>query len=199
MSALCIIPARGGSQRIPGKNIREFLGKPIIAYSIECAQSSGLFERVAVSTEDPDIAGLAHALGVSVYQRPIELARDEVGTQEVMAFHARQEAGLGVLFDFMCCLYPCAPLLEPQTLQRAAMLLTSGRAYVVPVATWLRDPGQFYLGWSWAFQTDTPLLASTTTILPIDPETECDINTEEDWLRAEDLYRARRARTVPLS
>lgn len=190
MSAICIIPARGGSKRIPRKNIREFHGKPIIVYSIECAIRSQLFERIAVSTDDPGIAGIAHREGVTVYQRPPELARDDVGTQEVMQYHARDSAERGELFDFMCCLYPTAPLLEPGTLRQAALMLDAKTAYVVPCATWLRDPGQFYMGWSWAFQTSPDLRCSYTRLLPIDPGTECDINTEEDWQRALEMYEA---------
>lgn len=185
MTCVAIIPARGGSRRIPRKNIRLFHGKPIIAYPIQAAKKSGLFGEIIVSTDDEEIAKVALSYGAtSVHVRSPAMAEDEVGTQEVMKH---------VLEDFdidrglACCIYPCAPMLSAVTLRNAGRVLyQSATNYVVPVATWLRDPGQFYFGQISAFREMTDLRMAT--LLPIDPATECDINTECDWLRAENMY-----------
>lgn len=184
---IAVIPARGGSRRIPRKNIRLFHGKPIIAYSIEVANRSMLFDRVWVSTEDSEIAEVATAHGANALYRPRELAKDEVGTQEVMK-HAVIALGVD---DVACCIYPCAPLLKDFSLRSALRLLTDGtpRDYIVPIGTWLRDPGQFYMGSADAFREGRPLIGKETGLVRIDPSTDCDINTEEDWLRAEQLYK----------
>jgi len=184
MTCIAIIPARGGSRRIPRKNIREFHGKPIIAYSIECAQQAGIFNSVYVSTEDEEIADIALQFGAEVLKRPPHLSHNHIGTQEVMqqALHDLDANGSA------CCIYPCAPMLSSETLRRAKKMLTPGVPYVVPVATWLRDPGQFYFGSVNAFLFGAALHTTGTRMLWIDPATECDINTEEDWKRAEQMY-----------
>ena len=90
MSAVAIIPARGGSRRILHKNIREFMGRPIIAYSIEAAQKSGLFEDIIVSTDSEEIAQVAANYDAHVSFRPPALCHNDIGTQEVMAHEARK-------------------------------------------------------------------------------------------------------------
>jgi pseudaminic acid cytidylyltransferase len=114
---LCIIPARGGSKRIPRKNIKEFCGKPIIAYSIEAAISSGLFDDVIVSTDDDEIALVASAWGASVpFFRPAELSGDFTGTTPVIA-HAIEEMGkLGREYEFACCIYATAPFVSAENI-----------------------------------------------------------------------------------
>lgn len=187
MSAVCVIPARGGSQRVPNKNRRRFHGKPIICYSIECAQASGVFEAIYVSTDDDDIETIARRHGAGIIRR--ERDDGSRGTQEVMAEAIEVLRKIGKCYDFACCLYPTAPMLEPQTLRDAhSVLMQSGADYVVPVAAWLRDPGQFYFGLSDAFRFGVPLNTTGTRLLSIDPRTECDINTPEDFLRAERMY-----------
>lgn len=182
---VAIIPARGGSRRIPRKNIREFHGKPIIAYSIEAARAA-LFDQVWVSTEDQEIAEVAIAFKAHVLYRPLDLARDEVGTQEVMKNALAAMPGAEVA----CCIYPCAPLLRPNVLRRALELLVGDRNYIVPVGVWLSDPGQFYIGRADAFRRGVPLIGPGTCLMQIDPGTSCDINTEEDWKRADAMYAA---------
>ncbi len=185
MSCVCIIPARGGSRRIPRKNIKLFHGKPIIAYSIETAQKSGLFDRIIVSTDDLEIAEVAKQYGAEVMMRSEEMSQDEVGTQQVIGYVLNQ---IGI-FKHACCLYPCAPLLDYRTLQRAyKSLVTSGSPYVFPVGNWLRDPGQFYFGQSDYFLAELPLNADGTHIIHIDANTDCDINLPEDWEQAEQMY-----------
>ena len=109
MSAIAIIPARGGSRRIPRKNIRPFFGTPMIGYSILAARDSGLFHEIYVSTEDSEIARVAWQLRAKLHPRSPDLSEDAVGTQEVMR-NALLELypGEGTRPDFACCIYPCA-------------------------------------------------------------------------------------------
>lgn len=110
VSNLCIIPARGGSKRIPRKNIKNFLGKPIIAYSIETARTSELFDEVMVSTDDQEIADIASSFGASVpFLRSKENANDMATTIEVIKEVIDKYASEGRSFDNVCCLYPTAP------------------------------------------------------------------------------------------
>lgn len=190
MSTIAIIPARGQSKRIPRKNVKLFNGKPIIAYSIETAQKSGLFDRIIVSTEDAIIAEIASQYGAEILERPRELAEidaPDCGTQEVVR-HALMT--LGIKDGYTCCMYATAPMLRPETLETAYWILSSAPIpYVVPVGTWLRDPGQFYFGQSHSFKNRTPLNTTGTRIIRIDPKTECDINEECDWKKAEQMYK----------
>jgi len=118
MDALAIIPARGGSKRIPRKNIRLFLGKPIIAYSIETAIRSNLFSEVMVSTDDNEIAHIAKENGASVpFPRKAETASDFAGVAEVLAEVINSYAALGRCFSTACCLFPTAPLLAERDLR----------------------------------------------------------------------------------
>lgn len=124
MKNLCVIPARGGSKRIPRKNIKEFLGKPIIAYSIEAALKSGLFEDVMVSTEDEEIAAVAKQYGASVpFMRSKETADDYAGTDAVVLEVLHQYQKQGREFDVVCCLYSTAPFATAERLQEGQALL----------------------------------------------------------------------------
>jgi len=183
MSAIAIIPARGGSVRIPRKNIRSFWGKPIMAYSIIAAQESGVFDKILVSTDDKEIAAVADRYGADVWWRPQDDGTK--GTQEVTAGVLREHHG----YDFACCLYATAPMVFPTDLVRGDdHLFKSTFDYVVSVGEWLKDPGMFYFGRARAFLSDAPLLSVRTGILPVNAHRCCDINTEEDWLRAERMY-----------
>lgn len=113
MKNLCIIPARGGSKRIPRKNIKEFLGKPIIAYSIETALETGLFGEVMVSTDDTEIAEVAQRYGAKVpFMRSAETANDFASTAEVLKEVVDKYKELGRDFDNFCCFYATAPLVQ---------------------------------------------------------------------------------------
>lgn len=183
MSTIAVIPARGGSVRIPYKNIRLFHGNPIMAYSIEAAKDSGIFDRIIVSTDDDEIAAVAIQYGAEVHRRaPDDGVR---GTQEVAAEVLGGIPGA----ELACVIYATAPMLSAETLQCAVdMLMRNDAPYVVPVATWLRDPGQFYMGRADAFLAGEPL--TWAQLMPIDPRTECDINTMEDFERAETMFAA---------
>ena len=170
MSSVCIIPARCGSVRIPMKNIKLFYGKPILAYSIEVAQKSGIFDRIIVSTDSSMIGTVAELYGAEVIIRSYDLSKNEVGTQEVMASVLES-----IDCDYACCLYPCAPMLSPETIQVAHDLLKiTDNLYIVPVATWLQDPGQFYFGTREAFIRKMPLIGPFTTMIQIPKDTEYD-------------------------
>ena len=125
MHNLCIIPARGGSKRIPRKNVKEFLGKPIIAYSIEVALKSELFDEVMVSTDDQEIAEIAKRYGASVpFMRSAETANDFATTKDVLNEVLTGYQKLGKSFDAMCCIYATAPLISAQDVKDAYSRLT---------------------------------------------------------------------------
>ncbi len=142
MSAVCIITARGGSKRIPGKNIRPFLGKPILAYSIEAARKSGLFDRVMVSTDSGKIAEVARAYGAEVpFLRSEKTAGDFATTADVVAEVLDSYRAQGLTFDILACLYPTAPFVTAGILQEAAKKLEeSSTDGVVPVVRFSFPP-----------------------------------------------------------
>ena len=135
MPTICIIPARGGSKRIPRKNSRTFLGTPIIAYSIRAAQESGLFDEVMVSTDDAEIAQMAQFYGASVpFARSAETADDRATTAAVLTEVLTTYARNGHTFDRACCLYATAPFVTSDRLREAfGKLETGGFDTVFPV------------------------------------------------------------------
>lgn len=132
---LCIIPARGGSKRIPRKNIRPFLGKPMIAWSIETALESNLFDHIIVSTDDEEIAAIAREAGAEIpFMRPPELANDFAGTDEVVAHAIKEIIGDDNPHEEVCCLYATAPFVTAHDLRKGLnMLRESGKYYVFTV------------------------------------------------------------------
>ena len=133
---MAVIPARGGSKRIPRKNIRLFAGVPMIGHAIAAVRDSGLFDRIVVSTDDDEIAAVARDLGAEVpFRRPAELSGDHAATAPVVAHAIRSCAILGGSADPVCCVYPCVPLLRPEDLSEALALLASSDAdFCFPVA-----------------------------------------------------------------
>lgn len=120
LGALCIIPARGGSKRIPRKNIKDFLGKPIIAYSIEAAIESKVFEEVMVSTDDEEIAEIAQKYGAKVpFTRSTRNANDFATTVDVLVEVIEAYRNLGQNFETGCCIYPTAPFVSASMLQQS--------------------------------------------------------------------------------
>ncbi len=129
MSNVAVIPARGGSKRIPRKNIRDFLGKPIIAYSIEIALESGLFDEVMVSTDDADIARVAEKYGAVVpFFRSDEASDDYATLADVIEDVKSQYQGKERSFDYICCILATAPLLKMEHLLKGYKLITKGDA-----------------------------------------------------------------------
>ncbi|ODT77421.1 MAG: pseudaminic acid cytidylyltransferase [Pelagibacterium sp. SCN 64-44] len=222
---LAVIPARGGSKRIPGKNIKAFAGKPMIAYAIEGALASGVFDHVIVSTDDAAIAEIARATGAEVpFMRPADLSDDFTPTVPVIAHAITAFEALKGPVAQACCIYAGVPLLEAEDLRNGLdLLLQGGTDYVFPVAAFpaaiqraLRraedgttrpfhpeyattrtqdlepgfyDAGQFYWGLRDAWLAGLTLHTHGKTIVL--PEWRVvDIDTPEDWARAELMFRA---------
>lgn len=124
---VAIIPARGGSKRIPRKNIKLFGGKPMIAWSIEAAIASKVFDRILVSTDDDEIAHVASTFGAEIpFMRPASLSDDIVGTTDVIAHALSAIESADYTIDAACCIYATSPLLEPDDLIRGLQVLESG-------------------------------------------------------------------------
>ncbi len=224
-SAIAVIPARGGSKRIPRKNIRVMNGRPLIAWAIDTALASGEFSHVVVSTDDEEIAGIAVDSGASVpFMRPASLADDVASTVSVIAHAVGQLQKQGFAGDLACCIYPAALLVTPDDLLQArARLLASPRHYastivsyghpiqraldvgpdgaltfVDPAAAAMRtqdlaprwhDAGQFYWGRVGAWLAETAILPNSIGY-ELPAHRAVDIDTEDDWLRAERLHAA---------
>jgi N-acylneuraminate cytidylyltransferase len=231
--AIAVIPARGGSKRIPRKNIREFAGKPIIAYSINCALRSGLFERVIVSTDDAEISAVARQLGAEVpFVRPPELSDDHTGTAEVIAHTIRFVLDEGSKVTSACCIYPTAPFLQSDDLVRGLEMLESGGLQFVFAATTfaypvfrsfrrdpkgglammfpehlntrsqdlpevLHDAGQFYWVTRDGWLRYTNIFSESSGVVIIPRWRVQDIDTEEDWIRAEAMASSIGAHAAP--
>ena len=160
---VAIIPARGGSKRIPGKNIKPFCGRPIIAYSIAAAQQSGLFDRIICSTDSDEISDVARRYGAEVpFQRPAELANDFAGTDAVLIHSLNWLAEQGEPADYACCLYPTAPFIQVEHLRSGFELLrTQQAASTFSVATYpyaifrsLKLNAQGRIEWIWPENQD---------------------------------------------
>lgn len=133
---IVIIPARGGSKRIPKKNIKDFLGKPIIAYSIEMAISCKLFSRVIVSTDDEEIKDVVLKYGAEVpFIRPKNIADDFTGTHEVIGHAVKYLEDTGETMDYVCCIYPTTPLIQKDDLIKGFKLIQTNKWNSVMAAT----------------------------------------------------------------
>lgn len=220
---IAIIPARGGSKRIPRKNIKTFNGKPMIAWSIEAAKSSGLFERIIVSTDDAEIAEVSKQWGAEVpFTRPAELSNDFAATTEVIAHAAQWTVDQGLDLESVCCIYATAPFVQVEDIKRGCEALDSGdwdyaftvtdfaapifrsfkqteqgglemffpehfgaRSQDLPVA--LHDAGQFYWGRPEAWIQGKRIFDNRSKPILIPRWRVQDIDTLEDWDRAEIL------------
>lgn len=142
MRTVAIITARGGSKRIPRKNIKEFCGKPILAYSIEAALASGLFDTVMVSTDDREIAEVAKRYGAEVpFYRSEKTANDYATTNDVLLEVLEEYEKRGEHFDVACCIYPTAPFVTAGKLQKAMQALTASDAdTLIPVVAFSYPP-----------------------------------------------------------
>jgi pseudaminic acid cytidylyltransferase len=219
---ICIIPARGGSKRIPKKNIKDFFGKPLIAYTIETALNSKLFDKVIVSTDDEEIATIAKEYGAFVpFMRPKELSDDYTGTGAVIKHALNYLEAQGEKYDFVCSIYATAPLLQAKYIREGFEKLENSDAVNSFSATsmpfpiqrtfkinnnrcemfWpenftkrsqdleeaFQDAGQFY--WTNLNKKATDIIFGKDSIPIILPRYLVqDIDTLEDWERAEVLY-----------
>jgi len=222
---LCVIPARGGSKRIPRKNIKDFNGKPMIAYSIETALKSNFFDRVIVSTDDQEIAAVAKGYGAEVpFMRPKELADDYAGTlpvikQAIEWFDNNDQSPTEV-----CCLYATAPFVQIESLQKAyqqmhdtgAEYCFTATSFPFPIQRAIKvtasnrvemfqadqfnqrsqdleeafhDAGQFYWGSAEAFRAMKPIFSRVSSPYLLPRHLVQDIDTAEDWLRAELMFK----------
>lgn len=222
---IAIIPARGGSKRIPRKNIRKFAGKPMLAYAIEAAKISGLFEKVIVSTDDAEISAIARQYGAEApFSRPSILADDMTPTLPVVVHAIRECTQAGWRPEQVCCIYPAVPFLQSADLARALQQLAETDAdYVFPVARYaapiqraLRklpggkmvpfdaqyasvrtqdlepayyDAGQFYWGATQAWLEEKNIHLHGIGF-EIPGWRAIDIDTPDDWQRAELIHRA---------
>ena len=223
---ICVIPARGGSKRIPRKNIKEFNGKPIIAYSIEAALKSNCFDQVIVSTDDDEIAEVAKKYGAQVpFLRPDELSNDYAGTIPVIKHAIEWMEDDKSSVENVCCLYATAPFIRPQIISQAYQQLNNSKAdycfsvtsFVFPIQRAIKiveknkvsmfypehfntrsqdlekayhDAGQFYWGKAQAFKDELPIFTEVATPYILPRYLVQDIDTPEDWIRAEAMYRA---------
>ncbi|MCI8391809.1 MAG: pseudaminic acid cytidylyltransferase [Roseburia sp.] len=139
---LAVITARGGSKRIPRKNIKNFCGEPIISYSIKAALESGLFDEVMVSTDDEEIAEIAKRYGASVpFMRSAETSNDFATTSDVLDEVISEYKKRGKTFEYFACIYPTAPFVTPEKLIRAYQMLTENDTdSVLPVVQFSYPP-----------------------------------------------------------
>ncbi len=129
---IAIITARGGSKRIPKKNIKEFMGKPMLAYAIEAAKCAGIFDEIMVSTDSEEIAGVARKFGANVpFLRSEKTSSDFAITYDVLMEVIEEYDKLGKNFDNICCVYPCVPFLKSESLKDAYALMNSKKANAV--------------------------------------------------------------------
>ncbi len=194
MSTICVIPARGDSKRLPGKNIRHLFGKPVIAYSIELAIASKMFSDVIVSTDADEIEEIAVRHGANIWRRPLDDGTR--GTQEVAAEVLRKVPDISIA----CVLYPVAPLLTIGDLRDGLSYLMRYQgvfAFAVG-ADPLRDAGAMYWGFADAFRYDKPLISPSSIMLPLPENRVCDVNTADDWDELERKFAALHGLEVPL-
>lgn len=229
MHRIAIIPARGGSKRIPRKNIKKFCGKPMIAWSINAAQSSGCFDKIIVSTDDSEVANVAMELGASVpFMRPAELSDDHTGTLPVIRHAVDWISENDAPVDYACCLYATAPFASANDLRKGLEALQqsvcsyafSVTSYAFPIQRAIRctkdgrvamfspehfntrsqdleeawhDAGQFYWGTGQAWREELAIFGENSVPVELPRYRVQDIDTLEDWVRAEWLFRAMQA------
>jgi len=230
---VAVIPARGGSKRIPRKNLREFDGEPIIGYPIKAAQRSRLFDEVIVSTDDQEISEVSRGLGAEVpFVRPKHLCDEHTGTTPVVAHAVRWLQDSGAQLSAVCCLYATAPFVSELDLKCGLETLESGDwDYVFSATTFpfpifrgfrlndsrgvemfqphhfdtrsqdlpeaLHDAGQFYWGRPDAWLSEERLFDQKSTVVMVPRWRVQDIDTPEDWERAEIMWAVLKTTSPP--
>jgi N-acylneuraminate cytidylyltransferase len=228
---IAIIPARGGSKRIPCKNIKPFCGKPMIAWPIIAARQSGCFERIIVSTDDSGIAEVARVCGAEVpFIRPVELSDDYTGTIPVIAHAIRWHLQHGKIPEAVCCIYATAPFVTKEDLLQGYQILENAAcdyaftitSYASPIQRAIRitsagrvemfypehfntrsqdlekayhDAGQFYWGRVDAWLSGKPIFSQNSAPVILQRHRVQDIDTPEDWERAERIFITLQERT----
>lgn len=222
---LAVIPARGGSKRIPRKNVKLFCGRPMIAWSISAAQESACFDRIIVSTDDDEIAEIAIAAGADVpFKRAPELADDFTPTVAVIADAVAWQWQFTPV-RYACCIYATAPFVVPDDLKKSRNVIYAGNCeYVMAVTSFafpiqrairlspagkvsmfqpehvstrsqdleeaFHDAGQFYWGKGQAWIDQIPIIGPETMAFRLPRARVQDIDTPEDWQRAEYMFRS---------
>jgi N-acylneuraminate cytidylyltransferase len=222
---LAVIPARGGSKRIPHKNIKEFNGKPIIAYSIQALRDTKLFDKIIVSTDNAEIAEIARQYGAEVpFIRPSDIADDFATTADVIKHAIKWYQSSNKIIDLVCCLYATAPFVRSQDLFSSLEILKDGHTECVfsaaefsypifrsfsldddcyPKMFWpenfpkrsqdlpkaYHDAGMFYIAKPCVFTEEKPLFSECSKVYLIPHYRVQDIDTLEDWKRAEIMYK----------
>jgi pseudaminic acid cytidylyltransferase len=224
-ATLAVIPARGGSKRIPRKNIKPFLGVPLLARTIGLLQSAEVFDRIIVTTDDDEIAAVAEQAGADVpFRRPAELSGDRAITAPVIEHAVRVMDEKGFRADYVCCVYPAAVLARVDDVRAALAILAdepkldyvfAGTSFPYPIQRALRrapdgtslmfwpehaktlsqdlepafhDAGQFYWGRRDAWLEQRPVFSPTSHLFVLPRYRVQDIDTPEDWDRAELLF-----------
>ena len=223
---LAIIPARGGSKRITGKNSKNFAGKPLIVYSIEAARNSGLFDKIIVSTDSQEVADIALSYGVDVpFMRPAELSDDFVGTRPVTNHAISYCIEHFFKPEFCCCIYATAPFLQIEYLKQGLSMLQAqaDKSFAFSVSSFpfpiqraisinengvtpmfadqigkrsqdleeaFHDAGQFYWGKTDDYLSPKGIFSQHSLPVVLPRHLVQDIDTPEDWLRAELMYQA---------
>jgi pseudaminic acid cytidylyltransferase len=218
---IAVIPARAGSKRIPKKNIKIFMGKPIIAWSIEAALRSELFDQVVVSTDSLEIAAIAREYGASIpFLRPDNISDDFSTTTDVMAHVANFFANINPAINFLCCIYPAAPFIDVEDLKKGSEIISNGtwdyvfsaseyssavhRSFIKnddnqvkmlfpenlnvrsqDLANVYYDAAQFYWGRLTAWLEAKKIFDIKSTIVEIPSQRAKDIDTMDDWIKAE--------------
>lgn len=221
---LAVIPARGGSKRIPRKNIKPFCGKPMIAWSIEATRLSGCFDRIIVTTDDDEIARVARDHGAEVpFMRPAALSDDHTGTIPVVAHAIEWMNQHASPVELVCCIYATAPFVQAEDLRRGFNVLQQSGAdyafsitsYAFPIQRAIRitadqrvemfnpehvitrsqdleeafhDAGQFYWGRATAWLAAKPMFSHDAAPVLLPRHRVQDIDTAEDWSRAEVMF-----------
>lgn len=223
---LAIIPARGGSKRIPNKNIRDFVGKPLVAYSIEVAKASGMFDKIIVTTDSEEVANIALDYGAEVpFIRPLELSNDVIGTRPVTNHAIRYVSEHFEKPEFCCCIYATAPFLQAEYLKQGLqqLRLNSDKSFAYSVTSFpfpiqralflkdgyatpsfpeditkrsqdleeaYHDAGQFYWGRTDDYLSSKRIFSERGIPIILPRHLVQDIDTQEDWDRAELMYKA---------
>lgn len=223
---LAVIPARGGSKRIPRKNIKPFCGRPMIAWSIDAARRSGCFDRIVVSTDDEEVADVARAAGAEApFMRPAELAGDHAATAPVISHAIEWHRARGQAPREVCCIYATAPFLRPEDIRKGLEILQgSGSVFAFSVTSFpapiqrafritsanrvemfhpelflarsqdlepaYHDAAQFYWGHADGWVAGKPLFSPDSAPVVLPRHRVQDIDTPEDWLTAEWMFRA---------
>lgn len=222
---VAIIPARGGSKRIPRKNIKDFSGKPLIAYSIIAALETSVFDRVIVSTDDKEIAEVCRRFGAEIpFVRPESISDDYTGTTEVVSHAVQWLQDNGQVPEKICCIYATAPFIKKEDIIQGNSIMDSGdwqyvfsaTEFVYPVFRAFKnnrdkglemifpdhfatrsqdlspvyhDAGQFYWGRSEAWLNNLMIFQNHSTVVELPSWRVQDIDTPEDWTRAELIFR----------